>query len=158
MKVQFIGTPSQVLGEMREFIARLSLEFGEADTAPKEVPAPMPTVPAPVWPDDFKKPIRVDVDDDFKLPFDDSDVVAGNEHPQKSESHGCQFCGKFFTGTGHKLRHEKFCKQNPNRISHPWAGKKPTWLTKKDKSNAQPQSGSDNLNDSNEGNDDDSYF
>lgn len=113
MEVRFKGSPLQVLTEMKEFIARLSMEFSESPVTSNKENAPTQTHKPPE-PD--PEPTAASTSSESHAA---SSNVSGETGPQKSDASVCQFCGR--SGKHGKPiggGHTNFCKKNPNRKVH----------------------------------------
>ena len=118
MKVTFEGAPDVVIREMQEYIARWSLQLEDQDDRPRaeskisnveisEPPGQIVATPVP------------EVTDQSPLAQDGQ----GQEPLLTSEECACRFCGRY-TGKGGRLaKHERHCKQNPNRTPDPREGR-----------------------------------
>lgn len=109
MKVEFEGTPEQVLRDMREFIARCALAFGDEaeDTPGPSKPHHEPPIEPPT-PNIVSIPpsaIRETLD----------------SNPSTRPVKTCRFCHGAFS----RLKsHEPYCEKNPEKREHALVGQK----------------------------------
>lgn len=156
MKLSFEGEPGKVIAEMKEYITRCGLEFGHEEPSPKVIDdhVAQDTIRnlngkiARLEKELVLRPPLVLTQDSVitgvpKYPETKEELAQsdkGKSSPQeKSDGVVCRFCGRSIgasskpklNGSQRKPRiafHEKYCKSNPDRASHPSDGKRPPWL------------------------------
>lgn len=128
MRITFSGSPAKVVAQMKEYIARCGIEFGEDPAV--ELNSERKPISDPL--DGF---VREHINDPApyleQLPSPQATMQKINPYgqfggeepfdpklpPQNTAARVCQFCGRYTSvTTGRMAFHERRCKKNPNRV------------------------------------------